>query len=134
VLLSLFLSCPPLSPVLISFQDLSVLTTYADTGYSYKNEEEVGSALHQWLANNPKVTREDIFITTKVWPHMLKPEDVEISLDESLRKLGVEYVDAFLIHWPFAVERTEDYQVKMNDDGKVRQFPSKLMHDGRKGT
>lgn len=101
---------------------------------SYKNEQEVGAALRKWLDDNPDVKREDIFITTKVWPHMLEPEDVEISLDESLRKLGVEYIDTFLIHWPFAVERTQDYQVKLNKDGKVRQFPSKLMHDGRKGT
>ena len=86
---------------------------------SYKNEDEVGEALQTWLADNPNMKRSDVFITTKVWPHNMDPEDVEWSLDDSLTKLGVDYVDAFLIHWPFAVERTEDHRVKLNENGKV---------------
>lgn len=49
----------------------------------------------------------------------MEPEDVEWSLNNSLENLGLEYVDAFLIHWPFAVERTEERKVKIGDDGKV---------------
>lgn len=87
--------------------------------HSYQNEDEVGAALQKWLANNPTYQRADIFITTKVWPQNLEPEDVEWSLDESLRNLQVDYVDSFLIHWPFAVERTEDHKVKLDAQGKV---------------
>jgi diketogulonate reductase-like aldo/keto reductase len=59
-----------------------------------------------------------------VWPHLSEPEDVEWSLDNSLQMLGTDYVDAFLIHWPFAVERTEDRKVKLGSDGKVGSDPS----------
>jgi diketogulonate reductase-like aldo/keto reductase len=41
------------------------------------------------------------------------------SLDDSLKKLGLDYVDCFLIHWPIAVERTEDRQPRKGADGKV---------------
>ncbi|RDL39569.1 Aldo reductase [Venustampulla echinocandica] len=91
---------------------------------SYKNEDEVGSALQQWLSQNPKVKREDIFITTKVWPHLMEPDDVEWSLNSSLERLGTDYVDAYLLHWPFSVEKTEDHQVKLGDDQKYILKPS----------
>ncbi|KAH8668156.1 aldehyde reductase I [Tricladium varicosporioides] len=91
---------------------------HLDCAWYYQNESEVGSALKTWLSQNPSVLRKDLFITTKVWPHLMEPEDVEWSLNNSLGNLGLEYVDAFLIHWPFAVERTEDRKVKLGDDGK----------------
>lgn len=50
----------------------------------------------------------------------MEPEDAEWSLDNSLHMLGTDYVDCFLIHWPFAAERTEDRDVKLGADGKVR--------------
>jgi diketogulonate reductase-like aldo/keto reductase len=92
------------------------------THNSYLNEDEVGSALKEWLSRNTTVKRSDIFITTKVWPHLCEPEDVEWSLNNSLEMLGTDYVDCFLIHWPFVCERTEDRQVKDGPDGKVSIF------------
>jgi len=92
---------------------------HLDCAWYYKNEDEVGTALHQFLASNPSVQRSDIFITTKVWPHLCgTPEDVEWSLMNSLERLKLDYVDAFLIHWPFAAERTDDREVKLGDNGK----------------
>ena len=88
----------------------------------------MGAALREWLADNPSVKRADIFITTKVWPQNMEPEDVEWSLNDSLRNLGVDYVDAFLIHWPFAVERTEDHRVKLSSDGKVQGLSTPVDH------
>lgn len=44
---------------------------------------------------------------------------MEWSLNNSLEMLGTEYVDCFLIHWPFAVEKTEDNDVRVGPDGKV---------------
>jgi diketogulonate reductase-like aldo/keto reductase len=90
------------------------------THCSYLNEDEVGWALKEWLSRNPTIKREDIFITTKVWPHLTEPEDVEWSLDNSLNMLGTNYVDSFLVHWPFACEKTEDNKVRLGPDGKVR--------------
>ncbi|KAG0648715.1 Glycerol 2-dehydrogenase (NADP(+)) [Hyphodiscus hymeniophilus] len=91
---------------------------YLDCAWYYFSEDEVGSALKEWLSRNPAVTRSEIFITTKVWPHLSEPEDVEWSLRNSLEMLGIDYVDCFLIHWPFAVEKTADNKVKLGLDGK----------------
>jgi aryl-alcohol dehydrogenase-like predicted oxidoreductase len=54
----------------------------------------------------------------------MEPEDVEWSLNNSLEMLGVDYVDAFLVHWPVAAEKTTDNQVKLGKDGKVSFEPS----------
>jgi diketogulonate reductase-like aldo/keto reductase len=93
---------------------------HLDCAWFYKNEPEVGSGIREFLSENPSITRADIFITTKVWQHLHAPEDVEWSLNNSLEMLQTDYVDLFLIHWPIASERTEDRQVKIGADGKVR--------------
>jgi hypothetical protein len=92
---------------------------HLDCAWYYLNEDEVGTSLREWLSANPSVKRSDIFITTKVWPHMMEPEDVEWTLNNSLEKLGLDYVDAYLIHWPFAAEKTENNKPKLGTDGKV---------------
>ncbi|KAG9246081.1 putative alcohol dehydrogenase [Calycina marina] len=101
------------------------VTTALEIGYRhldcaciYRNEDEIGEGLRDFLINNPSVKREDIFVTTKVWVHLFEPEDVEWSLNASLKDLGLDYVDCLLLHWPFAAERTEDYEVKRNSEGK----------------
>lgn len=86
---------------------------------SYLNEDEIGSALEEWLSRHPEISRQDIFITTKVWPHLMKPEDVEWSLNNSLQMLGLDYVDAYLLHWPFVAEKTTENTPKLGSDGKV---------------
>jgi predicted aldo/keto reductase-like oxidoreductase len=95
------------------------LTQSSSHKTSYLNEDEVGSALKEWLARNPDAKREDIFITTKVWPHLMEPEDIEWSLNNSLKMLGLEYVDCFLLHWPFVCEKTEEKTVRLGSDNKV---------------
>lgn len=98
---------------------LEVGYRHLDCAAFYKNEGEVGDAIRDYIAENPgKLKREDLFICTKVWNHMHEPEDVRHSLEESLRKLGTDYVDLFLVHWPIAAERTDDYQPKIGADGK----------------
>lgn len=92
---------------------------HLDCAWFYQNEDEVGTAVKEFLAANPSVKRSDIFIVTKVWNHLHDPEDVEWSLKNSLEKLQTSYVDAFLIHWPIAAEKNEDRSVKIGADGKV---------------
>lgn len=68
-----------------------------DTAQYYANEEEVGRALKKAIEENI-VKREDVFITTKVMPSNY--QNAKKSIDESLTKLQVEYIDLFLLHQP----------------------------------
>jgi diketogulonate reductase-like aldo/keto reductase len=68
---------------------------HIDTAQFYQNEEEVGAGLRA-----SGVDRAEVFLTTKVWPENYSAEQFKESVDESLTKLGVEYVDLLLLHWP----------------------------------
>lgn len=68
---------------------------HIDTAQIYENEEFVG----QGLADS-NVDRDEIFLTTKVWRSKMRHDDVIASTHESLRKLGTDYVDLLLLHWP----------------------------------
>ena len=70
---------------------------HIDTAANYGNESEVGQAISE-----SGVSRDDIFLTTKVARNNLAPDDLPRSVDDSLRKLAVDYVDLLLIHWPNA--------------------------------
>jgi diketogulonate reductase-like aldo/keto reductase len=70
---------------------------HLDTAQTYGNEREVGSGLR-----GSGLKREDVFLTTKVWFNRLAPGDLERSVDESLEKLGLPWVDLLMIHWPNA--------------------------------
>ena len=48
------------------------------------------------------VDRSEIFVTTKFWPHFAAPEHIQLCLDQSLKNLGLDYVDLLLAHWPVA--------------------------------
>lgn len=68
---------------------------HIDTAQMYGNEREVGAAIA--LSGIP---REELFITTKLNNNNHNPADVRTSFAQSLEKLGLEYVDLFLMHWP----------------------------------
>src|SRR5258708_11245480 len=70
---------------------------HLDTAQNYGNEREVGEGVRA-----SGVPREDVFITTKVWFNRLAPGDLERSVDESLERLKLRWVDLLLIHWPNA--------------------------------
>ncbi|WP_419052091.1 aldo/keto reductase [Parabacteroides goldsteinii] len=67
-----------------------------DTAQAYFNEQQVGDAIRK-----SGITREEIFLTTKVWITNAGEERAARSIDESLRKLQTDYVDLLLIHQPF---------------------------------
>jgi 2,5-diketo-D-gluconate reductase B len=71
---------------------------HLDTAERYGNEEWVGEGLHQGLAETG-LKREDVFVTTKVYWDKLAPGDFERSVEESLAKLKLPFVDLLLIHW-----------------------------------
>jgi len=66
-----------------------------DTAAIYKNEEGVGRAIAE-----SHVPREDLFITSKVWNKDQGYESTLAAFDDSLKKLGLDYLDLYLIHWP----------------------------------
>ena len=78
-----------------------------DCAERYRNESEVGAALHEGIAANG-VLREDLFITTKLWNSNHRPERVERAFDGSLSRLGLDYLDLYLIHTPFAFQPGEE--------------------------
>jgi diketogulonate reductase-like aldo/keto reductase len=105
-------------------------TTISATGYAleagyrhfdcaerYRNEREVGEALQAALATG-RVVREDLFITTKLWNSNHRPERVKPAFDASLARLGLDYLDLYLIHTPFAFA-PGDEQDPRDESGKV---------------
>jgi 2,5-diketo-D-gluconate reductase B len=68
---------------------------HIDTAAIYENEEAVGAAL---AASG--VSRSELFVTTKVWHDQLAPEALVRALDASLKKLRLDHVDLYLVHWP----------------------------------
>ncbi|KAF5562660.1 reductase [Fusarium napiforme] len=97
---------------------LKVGYRHLDCAWFYLNEGEVGQAVRDFLAENKDVKREDIFICTKVWNHLHEPEEVKWSFENSLKNFGLDYIDLFLVHWPIAAEKDEDYKPKIGPDGK----------------
>lgn len=78
---------------------------HIDTAWAYGTEPFIGQAIKELLQEGV-VKREDLFITSKVWPVLW--DDAERSLNESLKSLGVDYVDLWLQHWPMCYVRKED--------------------------
>ncbi len=78
---------------------LALLAGYRmiDTAMIYKNEEGVGKAIRE-----SGIPREEIFVTTKLWNTDQGYESALKAIDVSLAKLGLSYVDLYLIHWPTA--------------------------------
>lgn len=74
-----------------------------DCAERYRNEREVGKALQAGLAS-AGIAREDIFVTTKLWNTNHRPERVEPAFEASLDRLGLKYLDLYLIHTPFAFQ------------------------------
>jgi alcohol dehydrogenase (NADP+) len=78
-----------------------------DCAERYRNEREVGEVLNAALAAGT-VAREDIFVTTKLWNTNHRPERVGPALQGSLDRLGLDYVDLYLMHTPFAFAPGDD--------------------------
>lgn len=72
-----------------------------DTAASYGNEEAVGQAIKKSVRSADAVAREDLFITTKLWIQSNGYEGTKKALEDSLKKLQLDYLDLYLMHQPF---------------------------------
>ncbi|MFB6144374.1 MAG: aldo/keto reductase [Candidatus Nanohaloarchaea archaeon] len=93
---------------------------HVDTAQVYGNERQVGQGIQA-----SKVDRDDVWLTTKVWRDKFRREDVISSAEESLRKLGTDYVNLLLIHWPsenVPFRETLDAMNQLVEEGKVRNI------------
>ena len=92
---------------------------HIDTAAAYGNEEGVGRGLA-----SSSVPREDIFLTTKLWNSDQGYDRALAAFDESLTRLGTDYVDLYLIHWPLQdndrLLRTWEALEKIAESGKAK--------------
>ncbi|XP_033743153.1 aldo-keto reductase family 1 member C15-like [Pecten maximus] len=84
---------------------------HIDTAFFYGNETVIGKALQEYMEST-NLSRQEVFITTKLFPTYMKGSAVGPALDESLRRLRLDYVDLFLIHVPCAMKELDFYPEK----------------------
>lgn len=96
-----------------------------DTAAIYENEEGVGQAIREC-----GVPREELFITSKVWNTEQGYETTLKAFDDSLKRLGLEYMDLYLIHWPGKDKYLETWRAleKLYKDGKVKSIGVSNFH------
>jgi 2,5-diketo-D-gluconate reductase A len=98
---------------------LEVGYRHIDTARVYKNEEGVGRAIA-----NSGIPREELYITTKLWNSDQGADTTPAALDASLDRLGLDYVNLYLIHWPAPKygKHVETWQsmVELRETGKAR--------------
>src|SRR6201993_3982215 len=104
----------------ISEQALRLGYRHIDTAEMYDNEREVGEGLRA-----SGVKRDEVFITTKIWPSHFAPRELERAAKESLVRLRLSEVDLLLLHWPnpqIPLAETLGALCKVKRDGLARHI------------
>jgi diketogulonate reductase-like aldo/keto reductase len=108
---------PPAETAASVAQALKTGYRLIDTAKIYGNEEEVGQAIRE-----SAVARKDIFVTTKLWNEDQGYETTRQALETSLQKLGLDYLDLYLIHWPATSRRHDSWRAMVDacNEGLVK--------------
>ena len=85
-----------------------------DCAFFYGNEAEIGQAITDAI-NNGEVKREDLWITSKLWNNRHRKEQIQAAFEITLRDLGLDYLDLYLIHWPVVLQDDVSYAQKGSD-------------------
>jgi len=96
-----------------------------DTAEMYQNEEAIGRGLQEIFKTVP---REEIVVTTKFWNDHHSREGVRAALQESLKKLQLDYIDTYLVHWPMAVTEQKNFD-KIFDGSEKIEFAKVPLRD-----
>ena len=105
---------------------------HIDTAQMYRNEDEVGKGMQ-----SSGVNREEVFLTTKVWPSDFSYKRIIETTRESLKRLRIDRVDLLLMHWPsqgVPLEETLGAMRELQEEGSVRHigvsnFPPSMVED-----
>lgn len=95
---------------------------HIDCAAIYGNEAEIGSALRDAMQAGT-VTREELWITSKLWNSAHRRDEVRGALEQSLRDLGLAYLDLYLIHWPVAFRKGVHYPRSGSDILSLAEAP-----------
>ncbi|CAN5711997.1 aldo/keto reductase [soil metagenome] len=92
---------------------------HVDTARVYRNEADVGAAVRE-----SGIPRGDVFVTTKLWNEDQGYDSALHAFDQSLERLGLEYIDLYLVHWPVEGKRKDSWRAleKLHADGKARSI------------
>ncbi|MGF7047732.1 diketogulonate reductase-like aldo/keto reductase [Paenibacillus sp. DS2015] len=100
-----------------------------DTAAAYRNEEGVGQGILEGI-QEAGLTREDIFVTSKVWNPDQGYESTLAAFDLTMNKLGLEYLDLYLVHWPVKTKYKDTWRAieKLYTDKRVRAIGVSNFH------
>lgn len=98
-----------------------------DTAQAYHNEKSVGEGVRQAISEYG-VKREDLFISTKVWNSHRSYDGALQAFEESMKKLGLDYLDLYMIHWPAVAKWHDDWR---EINASAWRALEKLYKDGR---
>ncbi len=93
---------------------------HIDTATAYGNEVSVGRAINDFMKESG-VKREELFITTKLWNKHHSYELAKAAIEDSLRMLGLDYIDLYLVHWPNPVMFRDHWQKANADSWKAME-------------